>query len=334
MKLRVIDRILAGVAGLALVAVAIPPLVDILFNTPLLSNLAEMAQGGGSAVLLAFLALILLALGALCIRLAVYRRTGKGFVVQANDMGEVSISIRALEGLVARCVEKHEELHVTSTLLENTRDGLVIKLCANMANGVNIPKAVSTLQKQIKQYVTTCSGVDVYEVKVQVDATAAKGNPSVYAVPDMLENPEPLPREEATAETPAEVKEPEEKCLHQRLFGEEEQPAIVPMPPVEIAAEEPAPEEKTADEVIDETEEPAEELAEETEPEAEEEVIPEEDDLPEAEEVADEESLADLAALDGAEPEELETVEETDESEETVGPEPERSPEEESPAAE
>lgn len=352
MKLRVIDRILAAVAGLALVLMAIPPLVDSVFKTPMLAKLGEMAQGGGSAVLLVFLALAVLALGGACIHLAVRRRKGKGFVVQNNDMGEVSISIRALEGLVARCVEKHEELHVTSTLLENTRDGLVIKLCANMASGVNIPKAVSTLQKQIKQYVSTCSGVDVYEVRVQVDATAAKGNPSVYAVPDMLENPAPLPREETAAEPPAEIKEPEEKCLHQRLFGEEEQPAIVPMPPVEPCEEAPVPAEDAAEEAgepeaaapSDESCEaweenvPADEqiaqwdAAAESADEAEEaaEEVAEENDLPEADEVADGESLADLAALDGADPEEVVAAESAEEAEEA---EPAKTPEE-IPAAE
>lgn len=342
MKLRIVDRIIAAIAGLMLAALSMIPLVDFLSNARFFARLAEISAvksathiifmvGGGVVVLL---------VGILCLHLAFRRSKRKDFVVQSTDVGELSISIKAIDNLVQKCVETHEELHVSSTTLENTRDGLVISMRVGLANGVNIPLAVNALQKQIKQYVTACSGVDVHEVKVQVDTTAAKGNPSVYAVPDMLENVT-LPREEKivpvveTEIQAAEVTEAkEEKCLHQRLFGEEEQPAIVPMPPEMTEEAEAAPaEESTAEEQLekweenepaDETVEACEEAAEEAEEIAdtcEPEVIPEQvdeeepaeeaaDELPDEvefpEEVADEdgldeESVAELEALDGAE---------------------------------
>ncbi|MBQ7846211.1 MAG: alkaline shock response membrane anchor protein AmaP [Clostridia bacterium] len=246
MKLRVIDRLIAALAGIMLVCLAVVPLADTLFNAGILDRLAKIAAfksashilfmvGGGVVVLLA---------GILSLRVALRRSKSKGFVVQTTDVGELSISIRAIEDLVNKCVAKHDELHVSSTTLDNSRGGLTIGLRVGLATGVNIPLAVNALQKQIKQYVTACSGVDVQEVKVQVEATSAKAKPSIYAVSEMLENPAPLPREaeqvpEVAAEpAPAEVKEPEEKCLHQRLFSEEEQPANMPMPPVEAPVEE------------------------------------------------------------------------------------------------
>lgn len=340
MKLRVIDRLIAALAGILLVCLAVVPLADILFDARILARLAEIAAfksashilfmvGGGVAVLL---------VGVLCLHLAMRRAKRKGFVVQTTDVGELSISIRAIEDLVNKCVAKHEELHVSSTTLENSRDGLIIGLRVGLATGVNIPLAVSALQKQIKQYVTACSGVDVNEVKVQVETTSAKAKASIYAVSEVLENPAPLPREEeevpevAAEPAPAEVKEPEEKCLHQRLFGEEEQPAIVPAPP---AVEAPA--EDAAEEAAEAVEEPAEAMEQTIEEAAEEADAPAEtveapaaletlsgltDEVEEAEEVeeveeveaveeaaeyvTDEESVAELAALDGAEEAEVE----------------------------
>lgn len=241
MKLRVIDRIISAVVGLLLVALAAAVLVDVLSGVGLLEALAQFAAkrngrhmwamvGSGCGLLLA---------GVLCLHVATRRPKRQGFVMQDTEAGELSISIRAIEDLVNKCVEKHEEMSVSSTMLENTRNGLVISLRISLATGVNIPLAVNAMQKQIRQYVTACSGVDVYEVKVQVDTTNAKAKASVYAVPDMLETVTPLALEEpeaAPAQQP-EAKEVEEKCLHQRLFGEEEQPAIVPAPP---AVEEPA----------------------------------------------------------------------------------------------
>jgi hypothetical protein len=45
---------------------------------------------------------------------------------------------------------------------------------------------VSTLQKQIKQYITSCSGIDVKEVKVEVETASIKAEKSPYSVPDSL----------------------------------------------------------------------------------------------------------------------------------------------------
>lgn len=333
MKLRMIDRLISAVVGVLLLVMAVILLTETVFTSRLLEIMGRMAAGKTGADMIALIAAaaILALAGALSIHLAVRRVRGKDFVVQSTDAGELSISIRAIEGLVQKCVDKHEELHVSSTLLENTRDGLVISMRINLASGVNIPLAVNALQKQIKQYVTACSGVDVYEVKVQVDTTAAKTKPSIYAVPDVLENPAPLPREEEKvpeaepAAAPAEAKEKEEKCLHQRLFGEEEQPAIVPAPPemmeaqqAEAPAEVEAAEEETAaeapvlevEEAIEAEEEiPVLEIEEAADEETEAEDLA---DLEEADEeyAVDEESIADLAALDGAEEEPVQEDEE------------------------
>lgn len=351
MKLRIIDRIIAAIAGLMLVALCVIPLADTLFDVGILERLARIAAFK-SASHIAFMVgggAVLLLVGIACLHLALRRAKRQGFVVQTTDVGELSISIRAIEDLVGKCVEKHEELHVSSTTLENTRDGLVIGLRIGLAGGVNIPLAVSALQKQIKQYVTACSGVDVYEVKVQVDTTSTKAKPSIYAVSEILENPAPLAREEAKAPEaeaePAEVKEPEEKCLHQRLFGDEEQPAIVPAPPAEAPAEEadniPTEAQTEAresnapsDEVTEAFEKkvPADEIIEaweKAEEEAAEAAVADEldtlsgltdeaeDDLPENPECVeeyqeDEEVLAEEAALDGA-PEESEESNESNE---------------------
>lgn len=343
MKLRVIDRLIAALAGIMLVCLAVVPLADTLFNAGILDRLAKIAAfksashilfmvGGGVVVLLA---------GILSLRVALRRSKSKGFVVQTTDVGELSISIRAIEDLVNKCVAKHDELHVSSTTLDNSRGGLTIGLRVGLATGVNIPLAVNALQKQIKQYVTACSGVDVQEVKVQVEATSAKAKPSIYAVSEMLENPAPLPREaeqvpEVAAEpAPAEVKEPEEKCLHQRLFSEEEQPANMPMPPVE------APVEKVVEAPVEEEQEvniPTEEATEaweanvpsDEEVEAFEKKVPAEEIVAAwekaEEEAAEAAAVSELETLSGLtdEVKEVEAVEETAEADETEAEEVEK----------
>lgn len=300
MKIRIADRFLVAVAGLVLICaaaamvaqlgfgVAVLPLIQGRVDVWMQQNklITTIGQWGVAAVL------ALLGLYCVGVLFRHQKKNKRGFVMQQTDCGELSISIRAIEGLVQKCVDRHEEIHVMSTALDTSRDGLIIKLRIGLAGGVNIPLAVSALQKQIKQYVTSCSGVDVKEVKVQVETSASKGKKSRYEVPEMLEKPAPLPMVEEPAAEPVKA-EPEAEAaeekrpLHQRVFGCGEQPANMPQPPAEpVVAEEPAPA----------PQEPAEEETKAEEPAAEEPVqapAAEEAEAPVAEETpADEESKA------------------------------------------
>ena len=254
MKIRILDRLLVMLAGLLLMAGAAALLAQAYFGVDIAAwvlafiakrDLKHMAAVIGVAVLL-----FVLGLYCFCM-LFRHRKRKAGFVVQKSETGELSISIKALENLVQKCIDKHDDLHVVSTNLENTRDGLVIRLRAGLADGVNIPLAIGALQKQIRQYVTACSGVDVKEVRVQVVNTAAKVKESAYTVREG-EMPAAAPAEtvEVPAAVPSQPEEaPKKRPLHQRLFRHADEPAIVPAPPAPVAAEEAVTVETPAEEV-------------------------------------------------------------------------------------
>ena len=193
-----------------------------------------------------------IAVGALDVVFAVYLlafprkfRAGRhGFVVQRTDNGELRISVKAIESLVQECIDTHKEIKMLSMRIHNTRDGVIVDLSIALANNISIPLAVAQLQKQIKQYLSVSSGIDVKEVRVSVETAQMN-----------VVRPEPLPRQEEEAPAEEESKEPvkeipaeENKAkvpLHQRIFGRPENPAIVPEPPKEEpAAQEPAPAEE------------------------------------------------------------------------------------------
>ena len=306
MKIRIADRILVAVAGLVLICaaaalvaqlgfgVAVLPLIQGRMDVWMQQNklITTIGQWG--------VAVVLALLGLYCVGVLFrhQKKNKRGFVMQRTDCGELSISIRAIEGLVQKCVDRHEEIHVMSTALDTSRDGLIIKLRIGLAGGVNIPLAVSALQKQIKQYVTSCSGVDVKEVKVQVETSAPKGKKSRYEMPEMLEKPVPLPMVEEPVAEPAKA-EPEaaeeKRPLHQRVFGCGEQPANMPQPPAEpCAAEKPAPA----------PQEPAAEETKAEEPVTEEPVAEESIEAPAAEETVETPAAEETPADESAEAEE------------------------------
>ena len=188
MKVRFWDRLLTALAGLLLLATGLVFFVwafkgipdawmDALKNKDIGRMPIFVALGTGA---------VMAVLGIHNISILLRRRGKKGFVVQKTEHGELSISIHAMENLVQKCVDKHEELTVVSNRIENTRDGVVVDLRIGLANGVSIPLVVSTLQKQIKQYITSCSGIDVKEVKVEVETASIKAEKSPYSVPDTL----------------------------------------------------------------------------------------------------------------------------------------------------
>lgn len=235
-----------------------------------------------AGIALIAVAVLLAVLGEECLRRILPRRAAgqRGYVMQKNENGAIGVSIRAIEGLIRTCIDKHEAIAQAEIQVEEFRDGITISLHIIQAAGVNIPLSVGALQKQIKQYVTACTGVDVYRIRVMVENDESIPVAPNHTVQDVAplpqlsevkEEPAALPsvqgvvippvEEEQKPPIPAmpveESNETDDRPLHQRLFGMPEQPMIIPTPP--LKPEEQGATESQEDTVSQETEAPAEE---------------------------------------------------------------------------
>ncbi len=237
MKIRITDRLLVALAGLVLLALCAGVVAQAFFHVPLTEYLTTALSGEGQTTVIVIVAVAaaLLLVGIYCVCMLFRHRKGKrGFVMQQTENGEVSIAVKAMEGLARQCVECHPEMKLASVTIDPGKDGVLVEMHINLASGVSIPLAVGALQKQVRTYLTSCSGVDVREVRVQVDTTSDKAANSPYAVPELTSAPMPLLREAETAAGTAEISaEKKDRPLHQRIFAQEEQPATVPEPPLE-----------------------------------------------------------------------------------------------------
>ncbi len=170
-----------------------------------------------------------------------YKR--KDFVVQQNDSGEIRISIKAIENLVRKCTDTHEEFSMTSLRVKNYKDGVVVDLKGTVPDNISIPLATESMQKQIKQYLTVSSGVNVKTVNVDLsDTDAPMQTKSPYDVGGEITD-----------------KQEEQKAAHELIF-EEETPA--PAAEIPAPAEETPATEETVREAVQET---AEDTAQEVE---------------------------------------------------------------------
>ena len=249
MKTRIRDRILIPAAGVVLLLLAALLIADVYFNKLQFMWLGRQLAIDSIKRKIVFgvgIALLLI-VGFYCISV-MFRRIGrrKGFVVEKREGGELAISVKALESLVMKCIAPYEAVECKSIHLHNEREGLVIGLRIGVRRGTNIPMLADSLQKQIRQYVSDCTGCDVKRVYVQVDTMDVAGDQTAYHVPDPVDPVAEHQKTQETQETETDTKLP----LHQRLFGHKDQPAELPLAPVEAAppAPETAPETAAAEE--------------------------------------------------------------------------------------
>lgn len=282
MRLRVLDRILVAIAGLLILAICAGVMAQVFFNVNMIDKIAKVltTNAGWARAVIAIVCVLLLLIGCYCVLVLFrHRRRKDRFIMQKMESGDLAISLKAMETMVTRCLEQRKEIEPQSVRLENQRDGLVIRIRGTVASGISIPLTVDTLQKQIKQYVTACSGVEVKGIRVQIESSGdeAKNAPFTIDAPaptPLLQSAEKA--EEKTAETQPETAEeapaePEntpvvsvrpsaaesaieavenlkkeyeediedDRPIHQRLFSTPEEPCIMPLPPEDLVTEEP-----------------------------------------------------------------------------------------------
>lgn len=238
MRIKFFGRVLAATTGLVILFVGLCVLIFGLGIFPFRIDLG-MLEGPFELwhrLVMVAVALVLCALGIHSISILFRRNRDRGFIIQHTEYGDMSISMQAMENMVKKCIDTHEELKVTRTRIHRTRDGVVVNIRISLANGVNIPLTVNALQKQIKHYITSCSGVDVKEVRVMVETGNQSPKSAEVIAPDLFAADAsvtakaiPTPLDGTAINAAPESKEP----IHQRIFKQEEAPNIVPPPPAE-----------------------------------------------------------------------------------------------------
>ena len=236
MKLRKGDRVLIAIAGVLVLALSAWIIAEGIFRVPLADAVGRVLAANSLPIHvgLAAAAVLLLALGLWCLAALVRRsRVNRGFVAQKTSDGTTEISVKAMEALVRTCTALHPEMEIGSIGIEGEKDTVEVEIHVALAAGVSVPLAVNALQKQVSQYISECTGVEVRDVRICVESLDGPRTDTVYAVPELLSPAQPRSAEKA--------EEPDEdsRSAHQRIFGHMEEPVIVPEPP---KPEEPAPE--------------------------------------------------------------------------------------------
>lgn len=200
MKIKIKDRILAALLAILLLAGAAAIVAQTFFAVPVtetVKKLTEKNETLATKILPGVAAAVLVLLAVCCLTVLFRHRKKKDrFIRQVTEGGELQIGLDALGNLVDRCLEQHPEIAPEKVTLENDRNSLSVNIAGNVSGGISIPLTVSQLQKQIKQYVTACSGVEVKNVRVTIRNTGEDAKDAPFAI----ESPVAVPRLKSGAE--------------------------------------------------------------------------------------------------------------------------------------
>ncbi|MFW5981099.1 MAG: alkaline shock response membrane anchor protein AmaP [bacterium] len=99
----------------------------------------------------------------------------KTTVISKSELGEIDISIDALDTLVNNIALEQEGVVAIKNRLSTKEDKLMIDLTAKIFPSKNIPEITTNLQTLVKSYIEDITGVTVGEVKILVDTVTANG---------------------------------------------------------------------------------------------------------------------------------------------------------------
>ena len=251
MKIRILDRILVAIAGLLVLAGCAALAAQLFFGKDVAGRATKLLTDSQYRIWLIAALVLLVLLGCYCILMLFRHRGHKDkFVMQKTENGELSISLKAMESMVQKCMDLHKELSVQNVRLENQKGGLLIRIRGTVAGGVSIPLTVDALQQQIKQYVTACSGVEVKDIKVQIESSGPETKDSLFAIeaptakalPGAAAEKEEKPKEKAEEQparmTPEEVEQVMAEMPAPQASDAESETPVIEVPAAAVAAAE------------------------------------------------------------------------------------------------
>ena len=101
-----------------------------------------------------------------------YKKT----LINSTELGDVNITLGAIDNLVKKVVKKREGIFDINTDINNGESGLDINLSIKVYSDYIIPQLTSELQKVVKSYLEDTTGVTVNNVEILVNEIDSEKN--------------------------------------------------------------------------------------------------------------------------------------------------------------
>lgn len=105
-----------------------------------------------------------------------FRRQGGGQpVVHETSMGEVRISLEAVENLVRKVARSIKGVREVKAVVRHGKDGMSVSIRGTLSPEVSIPEVSEEIQTAVRQYVKRVVGVELAEIQLEVENIANEG---------------------------------------------------------------------------------------------------------------------------------------------------------------
>jgi uncharacterized alkaline shock family protein YloU len=96
-------------------------------------------------------------------------RRGKDTIVHHNEMGDVHISLDAVENLVEKTARHVRGVRGVKVSANHSKQGLKLSLKAVISPECHVPTVTAEIQQQVQDYIRSSVGVELVEMRIFVE---------------------------------------------------------------------------------------------------------------------------------------------------------------------
>lgn len=151
-----------GIVSLGLVAVGLG------WHAPLEAVRTSSYTAAGR-IEIGFVGLVLLIVSVRLMGVGFIGSTRRRSIVHQMNLGDVRISLHAIEGMIQRLVRNISGVREAKALIESTDGGISVRVRATVGPEVTITELTETIQDAIREQVRRVVGIEVRKVRLDVD---------------------------------------------------------------------------------------------------------------------------------------------------------------------
>ncbi|OPY57534.1 MAG: hypothetical protein A4E55_01587 [Pelotomaculum sp. PtaU1.Bin035] len=99
---------------------------------------------------------------------------GKHVVLTESALGQVRVSLKAVENLVEKVVSQVDGIREVKPRIVSIPQGVGIHVCATVTPEINVPEVSLEVQNQVKERVFEVTGISISTVKVSIENISAR----------------------------------------------------------------------------------------------------------------------------------------------------------------
>ena len=118
--------------------------------------------------------LLLILAGGRLFWVSLYKPKGRHVVLAESAMGQIRVSLSAIEHLVEKVVSQIKGVREVKSRMVSVPQGVGLQVRASVTPDINVPEVSVEIQNQVKEKVFEVTGLSVKDIKVSIENISAQ----------------------------------------------------------------------------------------------------------------------------------------------------------------